>query len=80
MRAKTSTLAFEVIERLYDDDGNRLLVPEIEVNPYWTNLICSADEVIDLYHAHGTSEQFHSELKSDMGVEQLPSGKFGSTV
>ena len=25
---------------------------------------------------HGTSEQFHSELKSDLGVEHLPSGKF----
>ena len=69
-------VAFEVIERLYDHDDNRLLVPDIEVNTYWTNLTCSADEVIALYHAHGTSEQFHSELKSDMGVEQLPSGKF----
>ena len=46
-----------------------------EVNTYWTNLP-GCDEVIALYHAHGTSEQFHSELKSDMGVEQLPSGKF----
>ncbi len=34
------------------------------------------ETVIDLYHAHGTSEQFHSELKSDMDVERLPSGKF----
>ena len=68
--------AFEVIERLYDHDDNRLLVPDIEVNTYWTNLTWGADEVIALYHAHGTSEQFHSELKSDMGVEQLPSGKF----
>ena len=24
---------------------------------------------------HGTSEQFHSELKSDLDIEQLPSGK-----
>ena len=31
--------------------------------------------LISLYHDHGTSEQFHSELKSDMNVEQLPSGK-----
>lgn len=32
-------------------------------------------EVIDLYHDHGTSEQFHSELKSDLDIERLPSGK-----
>ncbi len=24
---------------------------------------------------HGASEQFHSELKSDIGIEQLPSGR-----
>ena len=38
------------------------------------------ETVIELYHAHGTSEQFHSELKSDMDVERLPSGKFATNV
>ena len=28
-----------------------------------------------LYHDHGSSEQFHSELKSELDIEQLPSGK-----
>lgn len=70
------SVAFEVIERLTDHDGNRLLIPQIEVNTYWTNLPCAAEEIALLYHDHGTSEQFHSELKSDLGVEQLPSGKF----
>ena len=69
-------VAFEVTERLYDRDGNKLLFPEIEVNTYWTNLTCTAQEVINLYHGHATCEQFHRELKSDMNVEQLPSGKF----
>ncbi len=70
-------VVFEVSERLYDHDGHRLIFQEIEVDTFWTNLpSCSADEVIALYHDHGTSEQFHSELKSDMNVEQLPSGKF----
>lgn len=69
-------VAFEVIERLTDPDGNAFLLPQIEVNTFWTNLPCSADEVINLYHDHGTSEQFHSELKSDLNIEQLPSGKF----
>ena len=70
-------VAFEVIERLCDHDGNRLLIPTIEVNTFWTNLTgCSASEVIELYHSHGASEQFHSELKSDMNIEQLPFGQF----
>jgi len=33
---------------------------------------------IDFYHQQGTSEQFHSELKSDMNIERLPSGKFST--
>ena len=70
-------VAFEVIERTCDHNGDPLLIPSIEVNTFWTNLACcTASEVISLYHAHGTSEQFHSELKSDMNIEQLPSGKF----
>ena len=32
--------------------------------------------MIELYHGHATSEQFHSELKNDMDIERLPSGKF----
>ena len=52
------------------------LEPEIELNMFWTNLGESDQEIIDLYHAHGECEQFHSEIKTDMGVERLPSGKF----
>lgn len=33
-------------------------------------------EVIRLYHAHEECEQFHSEIKTDMDLERLPSGKF----
>ena len=53
-----------------------LLVPDIEVNTWWTNLGWTDDEIMDAYHAHGESEQYHSELKTDMDVERLPSGKF----
>jgi hypothetical protein len=67
---------FEVIERKADAVGNRYLFPQIEVNSWWTNLNCDAEKVIELYHDHATSEQFHSELKHDMDVERLPSGKF----
>jgi hypothetical protein len=67
---------FEVIERKIDRAGNRLLIPEIEVNSWWTNMGCAAEKVIELYHGHATSEQFHGELKHDMDIERLPSGKF----
>ena len=67
---------FEVIERTITAKGQKLLVPEIEANTFWTSLKLPAKQVIELYHQHGTSEQFHSEMKSDMGMERLPSGKF----
>jgi len=69
-------IVFKVTERYVAKDGTKLLFPEIEVETFWTNLYETPQEVIKLYHAHGTSEQFHSELKSDMGIERLPSGKF----
>ena len=43
---------------------------------FWTNLSFSGRNVIALCHAHGESEPFHSELKSGMNLERLPSGKF----
>ncbi len=61
--------------RKKDAQGNRYLIPKIEVNIWWTNLACGAEKVIELYHGHATSEQFHSELKNDMDIERLPSGK-----
>ena len=69
-------IVYEVIERTIDKHGQFLFPADVEVNTFWTNLGCSDDEVIDLYHAHGESEQYHSEIKTDMDVERLPSGKF----
>ena len=69
-------LVFKVTERYKDAKGNPLLINDIEVEAFWTNLYEDPCSVIRLYHDHGTSEQFHSELKSDMGIERLPSGKF----
>ena len=43
--------------------------------PVAVNLFEDPADIISLYHDHGTSEQFHSELKTDMDVERLPSGK-----
>lgn len=68
---------FEVIERLTDaKTGQAFLIPEIEVNTWWTSLPEDAATVIELYHRHGTSEQFHSEIKTDIGLERMPSGSF----
>jgi len=67
---------FQVIVRTIDRDGQILLIPELEVNVYWTPLSCAPWRVIELYRDHGTSEQFHSELKTDLDLERLPAGKF----
>lgn len=40
------------------------------------DFIGRVDRHLKLYADHGTSEQFHSEIKSDMDMERLPSGKF----
>ncbi len=48
-----------------------------EVGSSWsTNLWLPAPEIARLYEDHGTSEQFHSELKGELDLERLPSGKF----
>lgn len=73
-------MVVEVTERLTDAKGQILLIPDIEVSAWWTNLPESEAVCIELYHDHGTSEQFHSELKSDMGLERLPSGKFATNA
>lgn len=73
-------VVFEVIERTTQADGQGLLVPDIEVNTWWTSLKLPAKEVIALYRAHGTSEQYHSEIKTDLDLERLPSGKFATNA
>jgi len=71
---------FEVTERTIDRDGQKLLIPDIEVNTFWTTLPVEAQMVIGLYHSHGTSEQYHSELKSDLDFERLASSKFATNA
>jgi hypothetical protein len=69
-------MVFEVTLRTVEADGQALLIPEVEVETYWTSLSDDVATVVELYRAHGTSEQFHSELKTDLDLERLPSGKF----
>ena len=66
----------QVTERTIDKKGQILLEPDIELEGWWTSLSLPAEKIIALYQDHGTSEQFHSELKTDMDLERLPSGKF----
>ena len=73
-------VVFEVTQRTITADGQRLLVPDIEIATWWTSLKLPPKVVIELYHQHGTSEQFHSELKSDLDLERLPSGKFATNA
>ena len=50
-----------------------------ELKGWWTTLNeanYSDDQVIALYDDHETSKQFHSEFKTDLDLEHLPSGKF----
>jgi len=71
-----------VVERTIDENGQYLLIPELELelDAWWASLGNSEEEVIDLYADHGTSEQFHSEFKTDMDIERLPSGKFATNA
>ncbi len=69
-----------VVERTVDRGGQRLLMPEIVVEGWWTTLDLPEKDVIRLYEDRGTSEQFHSEIKSDMDMERLPSGKFATNA
>lgn len=68
------------IERTTDNQGNGFLMPDQELDAWFTDLPDSYSDrqVVALYADHGTSEQFHSEFKTDMDMERLPSGKFAT--
>jgi len=69
-----------VTERTMDASGQVLLVPQITLEGWWTDLKLPCEEVIGLYREHATSEQFHSEFKTDLDLERLPSGKFATNA
>lgn len=67
-------------ERTLDPQGQNLLIPKLEYD-FWDTTLPSdyrPAEVIRLYQDHGTHEQFHSEFKTDLDLERLPSGKFAT--
>jgi len=71
---------YRLTERTIDKRGQQMLRPEYVLEGWSTTLpdtetFCP-QQIIDLYAAHGTHEQFHSEFKTDMDLVRLPSGKF----
>jgi hypothetical protein len=71
-------LVLRVTERAIDRRGQMLIPPEIELEGWWTPLNSDEKTVIELYAGRGVSEQFHGEIKTDLDVERLPSGKFAT--
>jgi DDE family transposase len=70
-----------LIERRIDKKGQLLIAPEFELDGWTTTLPAAqfdAQQIIALYADHGTHEQFHSEFKTDLDLERLPSGKFAT--
>ena len=70
-------------ERTADRHGQPWLFPALELDGWWTNLEVAsvdADALIKLYQRRGTSGQYHSEFKTDLDLERLPSGKFDTNA
>ena len=69
---------YRLTERTIDKHGVVLLLPEYVLEGWTTTLPqrFEAADIIALYCDHATHEQFHSEFKTDMDLERLPSGKF----
>jgi hypothetical protein len=74
------TKVVRVTERSTDKHGQILLVPDVTVDGWWTNLDLPEEKIISLYQNHALSEQFHSEFKTDLDLERLPSGKFATNA
>jgi Transposase DDE domain group 1 len=66
-------------ERTIDARGQHLIEPQLTLEGWSTSLAArqfAPEDVIALYADHGTHEQFHSEFKTDLDLQRLPSGKF----
>ena len=74
----TMRRVLHLIERTIDRDGQILLLPDIEIEGWLTSLELPVAQIVALHQAHGTHEQFHSEFKTDLELERLPSGKFAT--
>jgi len=73
-------IVFQVTERTMLTNGQVLLEPKIDVETWWTSLENPPEDIFRLYCEHATCEQFHSEIKSDIGLERFPSGHFDTNA
>ena len=72
-------LIVKITVRQSDAKGQLFLEPQVSLEGWTTSLKAAVADnatVIALYRDHATSEQFHSEFKTDLDLERLPSGKF----
>ena len=76
----TLRAGYKITERTINKYGQFMFPVDIEVETWWTNLGETDREIMRLYHAHGECEQYHSEIKTDMDIECLPSGKFDTNA
>jgi Transposase DDE domain group 1 len=76
--ARPARRVYRLTERTIDKRGVALLLPDYTLEGWTSTLPASfeAEQIIALYCDHATHEQFHSEFKTDMDLERLPSGKF----
>jgi len=77
-RELTLRVVWRATKRHAEPDGQLLTDPEITIEAYWTSLDWDPEDIQDFYQRRGTSEQFHSELKTDLDLERLPSGKLAA--
>ena len=73
-------IVFQVTVRTMRANGQMLILPDIDVQTWWTSLNLPPEDVIRLYRDHATCKQFHSEIKSDIGLERFPSGRFDTNA
>lgn len=76
--ANPARRVFRLTERTIDKHGLVLLLPDYALEGWTTTLPAKFNpaDIIALYCDHATHEQLHSEFKTDMDLERLPSGKF----
>lgn len=73
-------IAFEITVRTSHANGQLMLEPDVNVETWWASTAHTEAELIRLYRDHATCEQFHSEIKSDIGLERFPSGKLDTNA
>ena len=64
---------------VHDARGKQMFVEVASFSSSAEGVRLHADQkAIDLYKDHTTSEQYHAEIKTDMYLERLPSGKLAT--